>query len=255
MIAKRLRTMDRDSVSRGRTGQETEFVVTCEHGGNHIPAAYRPLFAAAESTLKSHRGWDPGALRIGKVMSQILDTRLFFSKTSRLLIELNRSLGHRSLFSEFTASLPSEVQQAITNKYWLPYRNEVTACLDTMIQRGSRVIHLSVHSFTPVWEAKLRRTNIGLLYDPRRAGERAFCGQWKTNLRAARPDLVVHSNQPYQGKADGFTTSLRRRFDQDGSSRGEYIGVEIEINQAMIHPATAAQIKSIARLLCDGLNR
>jgi len=253
MSPERLSSVKKKSVHLGQSGPETQFVLTCEHGGNQIPAAYRPLFAGAVETLKSHRGWDPGALRVAETMSQILETRLFFSKTSRLLIELNRSLGHRSLFSEFTASLPVEERQTITDRHWAPYRNEVTAHLDTMIERGSRVIHLSVHSFTPVWENKLRRTNIGLLYDPRRASERSFCGQWKSNLRAAQPDLVIHSNQPYQGKADGFTTSLRRRFDQHGSSRGEYIGVEIEINQAMIHPASAAQIKSIAGLLCDCL--
>ena len=36
-------------------------VITCEHGGNHIPGAYRHLFQGQEAVLQSHRGFDPGA--------------------------------------------------------------------------------------------------------------------------------------------------------------------------------------------------
>jgi hypothetical protein len=33
-------------------------------------------------------------------------------------------------------------------------------------------------------------------------------------------------NYPYQGKADGFTTTLRRKWPADS-----YVGIEIEVNQ------------------------
>jgi hypothetical protein len=33
-------------------------------------------------------------------------------------------------------------------------------------------------------------------------------------------------NYPYQGKADGFTTTLRRQWPGDS-----YVGIEIEVNQ------------------------
>ena len=37
-------------------------IITCEHGGNEVPAAYAPLFAGHEALLPTHRGWDAGAL-------------------------------------------------------------------------------------------------------------------------------------------------------------------------------------------------
>lgn len=229
--------------------RDVKFVVSCEHGGNQIPRNWRTLFGDSQDVLNSHRGWDPGALRVAKVLSQKLKSPFFYSETSRLLVELNRSPGHRSLFSEFTASLSDSEKDQILAEHWTPYRNEVTGCLDGLLKRSCKVVHLSVHSFTPVWADKPRRTSIGLLYDPRRSSERLLCNRWKERLRVARPDLVIHSNQPYLGKADGFTTSLRRRYADPDRFRDEYIGVEIEVNQALIHPATIGQITSIADLL------
>lgn len=226
-------------------------VLTCEHGGHHIPAAYRHLFSGADDVLKSHRGWDPGALRVARVMSEMLGATLFSSTTSRLLVELNRSLGHRSLFSEFTAALPTADKQLIIDKHWQPWRDDVTAHIDNHFHAGRRVIHLSIHSFTPVWEGSLRKTSIGLLYDPRRPDERLLCETWKTDLKQERPNFTIHSNQPYRGIGDGFTKWLRRRFDAAARSSGTYIGVEVEINHALIHSAATSQIQSIAALLCQ----
>jgi len=38
-------------------------VLTCEHGGNRVPAAYRALFEGAEALLATHAGYDIGALK------------------------------------------------------------------------------------------------------------------------------------------------------------------------------------------------
>ena len=38
-------------------------VISCEHGGNRIPARYREWFTRHRALLASHRGFDPGALR------------------------------------------------------------------------------------------------------------------------------------------------------------------------------------------------
>ena len=42
------------------------FIVTCEHGGNRIPAPYRPLFRGQKALLDSHRGYDPGCAGHGE---------------------------------------------------------------------------------------------------------------------------------------------------------------------------------------------
>ncbi len=239
----------------GQSSDATVFVLTCEHGGNRIPAAYKALFSGAQDVLDSHRGWDPGALRVAESMARQLDVQLFFSKTSRLLVELNRSIGHPSLFSEFTAILPVADRQEIINRYWQPYRDQVTSHIDNLVQAGCRVVHVSIHSFTPIWEGKPRKTSVGLLYDPRRAGEKSLCDSWKPELKRELPGFVIHSNQPYRGVADGFTTSLRRRFDLDVHWPGQYNGIEIEIKHSLIYPATGRQIHSIAEVICRSLEK
>jgi predicted N-formylglutamate amidohydrolase len=72
----------------------TAFLVTCEHGGNRIPAPYRKLFVRQRALLDSHRGWDPGALQMARALSTALRAPLVASTTSRLLVDLNRSAGH-----------------------------------------------------------------------------------------------------------------------------------------------------------------
>lgn len=226
-------------------------VLTCEHGGKKIPAAYRSLFSDADDILRSHRGWDPGALAVAEAMAVRLGADLFSSTTSRLLVELNRSFGHSSLFSDYTASLPAEQRQEIVDKYWQPYRDKVAAHMEALVLAGQRVIHLSIHSFTPVWDGKLRRTSIGLLYDPRRLNERTFCNGWKAALRQRCPEYAIHSNQPYKGIADGFTTWLRRHLAAIEKCGGTYAGIEVEINQALIQPSTSSRIYTMAERLCQ----
>jgi predicted N-formylglutamate amidohydrolase len=94
------------------------------------------------------------------------------------------------------------------------------------LRNGRSVLHLSVHSFTPRLRGVRRRTDIGLLYDPRRGPEAGFCALWKARLADAAPRLRIRNNQPYRGTGEALTTSLREKFP---ASR--YLGIEIEINQ------------------------
>jgi predicted N-formylglutamate amidohydrolase len=199
-------------------------LITCEHGGNRIPPRYRPLFAGFEAMLQSHRGHDPGALTLARDMSKALAAPLFVATTSRLLIDLNRSIGHPRLYSEATRGAPHKTRDEILESYYLPYRNRVEAHIAEAIAHGSRVIHIASHSFTPELDGAVRNADIGLLYDPGRPGELDLCRQWQARLKT--PALKVRRNYPYTGQSDGFTAYLRRRFPAD-----VYIGIELEINQ------------------------
>ena len=84
-------------------------------------------------------------------------------------------------------------------------------------------------SFTPVLDGKVRTADIGLLYDPVRAGERALCARWKAALEARAPEYVVRRNYPYAGKGDGLTAWFRRRLPAE-----RYVGVELEVNQKLV---------------------
>ncbi|MDQ3393000.1 MAG: N-formylglutamate amidohydrolase [Bacteroidota bacterium] len=205
----------------------SQLIISCEHGGNIIPKKYHDLFKGADEVLNSHRGWDPGALKLAKSLHDNLKAPLFYSTTSRLLIELNRSLHHPSLFSSYTTLLKSKIKEEIVHGHYLPYRNEVEEQIKNMSRNGRFVIHLSIHSFTPVLNETVRNCEIGLLYDPGRKTEKVFCTSWKKNLSKVTPNWRVRMNYPYKGTADGFTTYLRKKF-KDG-----YAGIELEVNQAL----------------------
>lgn len=44
-------------------------IVTCEHGGNTVPARFRTLFNGRERLLNSHRGYDRYALPVAESMA------------------------------------------------------------------------------------------------------------------------------------------------------------------------------------------
>lgn len=201
-------------------------VITCEHGGKRIPASYRELFHGHQPLLDSHRGFDPGALTMARALSGAFAAPLLVSTVSRLLVDLNRSVGHPRLHFEAIRKAPAAVRQEILRRYYAPYRARAEGLVMQAIARDGRVIHLSSHSFTPELDGKVRNADIGLLYDPARPGEVDLCARWQASLRACAPALTIRRNYPYAGKGDGLTAWFRRRLPPDA-----YLGIELEVNQ------------------------
>ena len=213
----------------------TDFLITCEHGGNRIPAPYRHLFHGRRALLETHRGYDPGALATARALARAFDAPLVASTVSRLLVDLNRSIGHPRHFSPTTRSAPLALRETIIERHYLPYREQVERFVRQSVLRRRRVIHVSSHSFTPKLNGEVRRADVGLLYDPRRRGEVLLSARWKAALGALAPMLRVRRNYPYAGKDDGLTAHLRTCFPP-----GAYIGIELEINQAIVFAAGRA---------------
>lgn len=201
-------------------------LITCEHGGNGIPAAYRQYFRGHEAALESHRGHDPGALALARDLARACEARLVYSTTSRLLVELNRSPGHPRLYSDITRVLPAAEKRTLYAQYYLPYRQKVENSVIAALRACDRVVHVSSHTFVPALAGEVRNADIGLLYDSSRLYETRLCLAWQAALREAMPALVVRRNYPYRGTSDGLTTHLRRRF-----RASQYMGIEIEVNQ------------------------
>jgi predicted N-formylglutamate amidohydrolase len=223
------------------------FLITCEHGGNRIPAPYRHLFQGREAMLHTHRGYDFGALRVAREAARALSAPLLASVVSRLLIDLNRSPRHPRLYSEATRNTPAALRQEIFTRCYLPYRGEGERRIAQAIAGGARVVHVSCHSFTPELDGKVRNNDIGLLYDPAREAEAQLCRRWQSALRAAAPDLRVRMNYPYAGTSDGFTVHLRRRFPAE-----RYLGIELEINQKHVF-ARGAHWRAVRAAIIESL--
>ena len=209
--------------------QHGRFLITCEHGGNRIPIRYRDCFAGCEDLLQSHRGYDAGALSMARTLARQLGAPLIYSTISRLLVDLNRSPGHPRLHAEAIRRLPAELRQRILADYYLPFRSKVEAAIVAALASGPRVLHHYSHSFTPVLDGIVRSADVGLLYDPARAGEADLCEAWLACFREREPGLRLRRNYPYSGKSDGLTAYLRRRFPAD-----DYLGIELEINQGIV---------------------
>ena len=204
-------------------------VITCEHGGNRIPRVYRDLFQAHQALLDSHRGFDPGALIMARVLASAFAAPLAAATVSRLLVDLNRSIGNPSLHYETIHNAPSELRQKVLKHYYQPYRAQAERLVRQAIADRGHVIHLSSHSFTPELDGKVRNADIGLLYDPARPGEAELCERWKAAFKACAPDLRIRRNYPYAGKGDGLTAWFRKRLPAS-----TYVGIELEINQKHI---------------------
>jgi predicted N-formylglutamate amidohydrolase len=207
-----------------RAFRPVELILSCEHGGNRVPARYRSVFS--EALLATHRGYDPGALTVARDFAAATGARLFYSTISRLLVELNRPLGHHQIFSARAMRLAPALREELIERYYLPYWRAVEGAVEKALSRRRRVLHLSVHSFTPRLAGVRRMTDIGLLFDPRRAHEVRFCNLWRDALRERAPHLRVRENYPYLGTRDSLTTSLRKEF-----AARHYLGISLEINQ------------------------
>lgn len=219
-----------------------EFLFSCEHAGNDIPENYLSLFEGADEILNSHRGWDPGAAELAKMLSEETQSGLFIYPYTRLFVEINRSVGHPKLFSEFTRNLPRSEKQKIINTFYHPYRNQVIEAIKKNISQDVSTVHIGVHTFTPVLNQKERDIDIGLLYDPQRKREQLFCRNWRIPLNQTPPEFRVRMNQPYKGISDGFTTYLRQLFDEK-----YYLGIELEVNQKLL------QQKDRWRTVCSNI--
>ena len=204
-------------------------IISCEHGGFEVPADYAAGFAGQQPLLLSHRGWDPGALQLARQMADAFGAPLYASTTTRLLIDLNRSMGHRQLFSAATRVLSKADQEKIVVRHYRPHRDAVESEIARRIGVGEQVIHIASHSFTPVLDGVVRRADVAWLYDPQGAGESALSRRWLTQLTQRAPGLKLRRNYPYQGRGDGLTSLLRRRFSGEA-----YVGIELEVNQRFV---------------------
>jgi predicted N-formylglutamate amidohydrolase len=207
------------------------------------------MFRGQRALLDSHRGYDPGALLMARTLAGAFGAPLVTSGISRLLIDLNRSIGHPQLFSAVTRGLPATVREDIVAQHYRPYRARAESLVRQAVSRGRRVIHVSAHSFTPELNGQVRRADVGLLYDPGRRDERELCARWKASLAASGPELRVRRNYPYAGKGDGLTSHLRLQFPQ-----GAYVGIELEINQSIVFAADR-RWTALRRMLIDSLRQ
>ncbi len=230
-------------------------VLSCEHASNRVPADYAARFRGGERLLASHRGYDAGALPIAQRLARELRAPLVVGRVTRLVVDLNRPEGHPALFSHFIAGLEAADREQLLRRFhrrhWAAVQSAVQARLGLQVP----VLHLSLHSFTPVLRGQRRRADVGFLFDPRRRLEKEVCDAWRERLRRALRarglELTLMHNSPYSGAGAGLTTSLRQVLPAQ-----RYVGIELELNQRLWRRGgatwaalSAALVESLASLV------
>lgn len=229
-------------------------VLSCEHAGNRLPPTF-PRPDDLLDALSTHRGWDLGALKLARRIARRLGAPLRFTTLSRLVVDTNRSENGPDVFSPWSAVLPPPERRRLIARHHRPHRARVRRMVEEASEGGRiPVVHVGVHTFTPVLDGIVRGVEVGILLDPARPRERAVAERWMKSLLERAPRLRVALNDPYDGRSDGLTTTLRSRFAQGGVF--DYAGLELEVNQGLLEgsgrrgPALAPEL---ADALADAL--
>jgi predicted N-formylglutamate amidohydrolase len=221
-------------------------LITCEHATNAVPEQLLGAFLDNPDVLDTHRAWDPGAVVLARELAERFAAPIIEGSFTRLLMDLNRRADARGVFSEFTPRQAEDGLRAIHEEW----RKRVLYAADEAIT-GGKLLHLSIHSFTPELDGQVRDAEIGLLFDPKSKLEKAAAAELKRALTASLPDARIRNNYPYLGTSDGMTTWLRTRMEP-----GRYAGLEIELNQSFAagepetwQPTRAAIIEAVASMV------
>ena len=224
-------------------------IISCEHASNKVPPRFAHVFRGKEKVLFSHQAYDHGAAKLARSLAKKIDAQVYLGSISRLLIDLNRSQTNRkTLFTKYSRVLQQHDRELLVKNYYQPYRKKVEDAVEAITGMGKPVLHISVHSFAPVKKGKVRKADIGLLYDPARKYEEDLCTYIVGLLKQDEVKLRVRRNYPYLGKTDGFTSYLRRKH-----AAGFYVGIEVEVNQAILLKSNNKKGKA-EKVLAEGLS-
>lgn len=112
---------------------------------------------------------DIGAEEISARLASDLRLPTLCSRVSRLVVDVNRPVTSETIFRTvadgkpiaLNANISVEERQDRIDRYWRPYRFELTEMLEHL--KNIELV-ISVHSFTPLYEGEPRDCEIGVLY-------------------------------------------------------------------------------------------
>jgi predicted N-formylglutamate amidohydrolase len=215
-------------------GGQSSAVLVCDHAANRVPRQLGTLGLDAVQ-LADHIGWDPGAADVARRLSALLDAPLVLSSYSRLVIDCNRPLRSTESIAEQSDGVPVPGNLGLSpleresriNALFRPYHDTIDRLLDGRTRRPNLL--LSIHSFMPVLNGRLRPWHIGVSH-------------WRDRRLAAlllgvlthSGDFTVGDNAPYPIDADVDYT-----IPAHGEGRG-LPSVMIEIRQDEIRTTAGA---------------
>jgi predicted N-formylglutamate amidohydrolase len=218
--------------------QKPPFILlSCLHATNKIPEKYKSLYKSnlvvsgqwgqdrVGNIIKDHWGSDIGALKVARFLSSKTSLPLVYFPLSRLFIEPENidDLPY-SLYTEpFASDITDSEKKKWYKTHWLPYIKEIESRIEQANKKGMPLIHIVIHTFTPVKNGKPQNGDIGILFDPKRSLEKVLANEINKELKKKLPKYEIMNNRPYRGDSEGLTQYFREKYPQ-------YLGIEIEIS-------------------------
>ncbi len=182
-------------------------VVICDHASNAIPPDMADL-GLPPRQLERHIAYDIGAAAVTRALARALGAPAVLSTFSRLVIDPNRGQDDPTLVMKLSdgAIVPgnaradhAEVEHRLA-RFYRPYDRAVGEAMEQALACGHPPVLVSIHSFTPAWKGRPRPWHVAVLWDrdPRLPLP-------LIEALRAEGDLVVGSNEPYDGALAGDT--------------------------------------------------
>ncbi len=200
--------------------------------------------------LRTHWGYDIGARTLSREIVRLTGSYGVLSRFSRLVVDANREPHHPDLIRRhteghhlsFNRTLSEDEVQRRIRRYHEPYHAAVDEGLRARLQSGTGdVLLLSVHTFTPVWNHRVRPMDVGVLFSPYEAVAR------RAERELQREGFETALNEPYSGR-EGLIYAAARH----GESH-QVVFLELEVNQSLT--CTPARARKTARRVAAALTR
>jgi len=235
---------DPEPVAVYNAGGLSPILLLGDHAGRALPSGLGDL-GLSVADLDRHIACDIGVAGLGRVLARLLDATFIHQHYSRLVIDCNRAPGADGSMAEQSdgSRIPGNLDLTLAarrqriSEVFKPYHDRIDAELDVRSAPGRRVIVVSLHSFTPVFDKAHRPWGFGVLH----GGDSPFSRAVLAGLRAQCGE-AVGDNEPYALNEVDFSIPFhaqRRGFDY----------LELEVRQNMIG-GRSGQIQ-IGRLLAD----
>lgn len=192
-------------------------IITCEHGGNQIPIRYRSLFD--EKVLLQPSAWDEGALDIALSLAEAMDVPCFAHQTSRLLVDVDLSLGNSALFTLQSTLLGDADRQNILERYYFPYRLRLES---TIAMSDKALLHVSLHT------THEQEEDVTLIFNSKRTLENQCVDLLIEVLRNAPGRFHVALHDVDNVLNDSIIQYLRTRFDDEA-----YAGLTLIVHKRL----------------------
>jgi predicted N-formylglutamate amidohydrolase len=217
-----------------RGAVDAPLFLSCEHASERLPDPF--VWPEADRRLVgTHWAYDLGARELTLELAAALNAGAVLSRFTRLLADPNRPEAHGDLFRAVAEGEPVHFNRAIApneralriERYHRPYH----AALDEELGRTRAPILLAIHTFTPLYEGKVRTVELGVLFDR----EEQAAAELGAVLEDALPG--VGYNEPWSGKA-GLMYSCERHAEKHGR-----VALELEVRQDLaVDPAYRARL-------------